>query len=191
MLMLQLERSIKMISKKKMILLFCIISALTICIIANNFSKKILIDFADIIKNENIEDISLTIYYMSPYILTDVPLTVDDVIDSNSDNVNRIVISGGKLKNYIDLFEQINTDNIVRAKKRSSYVDIRMYYAFESRKNGKLLDVAFWGNNGNILIDGMEIRDNDIFYDIVIPFLPQNKVKEWKDFIENKKLLVR
>ena len=64
-----------------------------------------------------------------------------------------------------------------------------MYYVLESKKNGKLIDVAMWGDEDNIFVNGFEVKENNIFYDVVIPFLPENEVKELAELkISNRKL---
>ena len=60
-----------------------------------------------------------------------------------------------------------------------------MYYVLESKKNGKLLEVAMWGENDDtIFVNGTEVKENDIFYDVIIPFLPEEEAKELKDYIK-------
>lgn len=114
---------------------------------------------------------------MSPHILTNHPLSVDDLINFNS--VKKIVINGSDLEEHIDLFKQISNDDLIPVKKKS-YLNARLYYMLESKKNGKLFDVAMWGGgNNSIFINGFEVKENDIFYDVVKPFLPKMPSKNW------------
>ena len=148
------------------------------------FSIKPSFNFSRLIGNENIDDISLSIYYMSPYIFTDIPLSVDDLISDNT--TTKTVISGSDLEEHINLFDQISNYNLIPVKKKSSYLNVRMYYVLESRKNGKLLDVAMWGGNGednSIFVNGVEVKGNNILYDVIIPFLPEDAAKEWGIYV--------
>ena len=69
---------------------------------------------------------------------------------------------------------------MVPIKKKSSYLDARLYYVFETKKKGKIFDVAIWGIGGGIFINGFEVKDADIFYDVVIPFLPEESARKWE-----------
>ncbi|WP_239613523.1 hypothetical protein [Cohnella mopanensis] len=46
-------------------------------------------------------------------------------------------------------------------------------------KEGKILDVAMSGNDSSVFINGLEVKGNDFFYDIVMPFLPEDSVNEF------------
>jgi hypothetical protein len=142
-------------------------------------SEKALNNFSKLIEEKNFDDLSLTIYYISPFILTRTSLSVDDLINFN--NVKKIVISGSDLEGNLDLFEQIKKDDLIKVKNKSR-INARFYYLFENVKEGKVLDVAMSGNDGSVFINGHEFKGNDIFYDIVMPFLPGDFVKELKAY---------
>jgi len=136
-------------------------------------------NFAEIIENENIDDLSLTIYYVKPFgFLTPLPWSVEFFISYAHDG--KIVISGNDLEEFIDLFKQINND-ILTPLMRPSYLDVRLYYVLESRENGKLFDVVMWdrGPVGNIVVNGFAVKDNPIFYDAILPFLPEYAAEQW------------
>lgn len=78
---------------------------------------------------------------MNPYAMLFIPISsVEDFIQRTSDV--KIVINGSDLEEHIDLFKQVKYDVLIPVKKKSSYFGLRMYYAPESKKNGKLFDVA-------------------------------------------------
>lgn len=143
-------------------------------------SEKALNNFSKLIEKKNFDDLSLTIYYINPFILTRAPLGVDDLI--NFSNVKKIVISGSDLEEHMDLFEQINKDDLIPVKNKSR-INARIYYCFETVKEGKIIDVAMWGNDGSVFINGLEVKGNDIFYDIVMQFLPTDAVKEFETYL--------
>lgn len=167
------------------ILLVLAVTILTSCKEINMHSEKTSFDFSELIKNENIDDVRLTIYYVIPNFLARYPWSIDHLINSSSDK--KIVINGSELEEHLDLFNQINKDVFVPVKNKSSYLDARMYYVLESKKNGKLFDVAMWGGDskGNsIFVNEHEVQGHDIFYDVVMPYLPEDAVKEfekWKN----------
>jgi hypothetical protein len=171
---------------KKLIFLMLIISLLftvtnfTGCIVnpenpLKNFSKQIEIG--------NFNDISLTIYYMSPYISTYYPLSVDDLINQ-SDDVQKFVIDGKGLEEYRDLLKRTGNVTLIPVK-NISYLNARIYYVFETEQRSKIFDVAMWGgNNNSMFINGFEIKSNDIFYDLIIPFLPEDEVKDLQAYLD-------
>ena len=122
---------------------------------------------------------------MSPYRLTDIPLTLDSFINSNS--VSKITVSGSKLEEHIGLFKLINQDVLIPTKSKSAYSNIRLYYELISTMKGKLLDVAMWGvNDYSVFVNGVEVENSNVFYDVIIPFLPKDDAKEWENFKTTK-----
>lgn len=164
--------------KKHIVVGFLVFLLLAITILFSMYSKKPSLNVSELIKNENINDISLTIYYVSPDTLTFLALSVDDLINRDD---NKIVISGSDLEEHIDLFKQINNDVLIPVKKKTSVLDFRVYYVLESKKNGKLFDVAMWGEDQSIFVNEFEVKGNDIFFDVIIPFLPEDEAKKLED----------
>ena len=169
----------------------------------NNFSK--------IVEQGDLSGLSLTIYYINPSTFTN-PMwrSVDDLIRMSEER--KIVISGSELEEHIDLFKRISSDDLVPVSSfmriplyvglffkdvsscgllaalyymriSTPLIDVRMYYMFECKENGKLFDVAIWGYEG-IIVNGFEVEDNDIFYEIVIPFLPEDAAERWGRLID-------
>jgi len=163
------------------ILLLVTSTILTSCGGDNMHSKKPSINFFELIGNESIDDICLTIYYISPSVLTRFPWTVDNLIDSHK---YKVVVDGNSLEEHLDLFKQISNDDLVPVKKKSS-LDARIYYVLESKKHGTLFDVVMWGGNDDgdsIYVNGFEVKGNDIFYDVIIPFLPDGLAQELREY---------
>jgi hypothetical protein len=94
----------------------------------NNFSKSI--------EKENLDNITLTIYYLSPFILTRAPLSIDNLISHNA--TQKIVVDSNSLKEHVDLLNQINEDILIRIEYESS-IDARLYYVFETKKTARYL----------------------------------------------------
>ncbi len=64
-------------------------------------------------------------------------------------------------------------------------MNARVYYVLESKKNGKLLDVIMWGGAGDtttIFVNGYEVKENEILYNAIIPFLPNDLDGYWEPF---------
>ncbi|WP_020616453.1 hypothetical protein [Paenibacillus daejeonensis] len=144
----------------------------------NAYPKLKSYDLSQLIKNEDMDDVRLTIYHASLLILTPYPWKVDDLIRATSED--KIVIEGKELEAYIPILNQINKDvlNPVWWKK-SPYQDVRLYYVFESKKNGKLFDVGLWGFDNSHYVNGIEVKENRLFYDVIMPFLPDGEMKQF------------
>jgi len=129
----------------------------------NNFSKQI--------ENGDINDITLTIY--CSYIFAHFPLSVKDLI--NHPATIKVDVDGVQLADHIDLLKQLNNIDLIPVKHKSR-IDASIYYIFEDKKGRKIFDVAMWGNGDNgdsIYIEGKEFKANNIFMEIIMPFLPK------------------
>ena len=173
-------------AKKRIIISIIVFMLFGISILFFMYLKKPSLNVSELIEKENISDLSLTIYYMSPYTLTYIPVSsVEDLISQCDE---KIVINGSELEEHIDLFKQINNDVLVPVKKKTKDLNLRIYYILESKKNGKLFDAAMWGEEDDeesIIVNEFEVKGNNIFYDVIIPFLPEDKAKELEKFIRD------
>ena len=58
----------------------------------------------------------------------------------------------------------------------NSPLDARIYYVFEMRNGARLLEVAMWGEwTESIYVNGYEIKENKVFYDVISPFLSEEE----------------
>lgn len=140
------------------------------------------VDFSEILKNEKIEDLTLTIYCWDPRFISSYSYSsAEELIMAEKYNyVCKFVVQGETLKEYIDTFKQINKANIKPLLKKAKYVDATTYYILESKNNGKLFDVLLWGfydipvQEPVIFLNGVEIKKEQTFCDIIKPFLPED-----------------
>lgn len=166
------------------ILLFIAVTSLIMFGSNDIISKKSSIKFSKLLKQENLDDLSLTIYYINPLILTLYPLSVDDLI--NMDNVHKIIIDGSNLEEHIDLLNRISNVDLVPVEQESR-VDARLYYVFETENNRKVFDVSMWGKDNSIFVNGIETEENDIFYDVLETFLPDEITKDLELYLTRGK----
>ena len=138
------------------------------------FSKEL--SLSQLIDQGRLNELSLTIYYLSPYILTLYPYSVKDIIRIND---NKVVVNGCQLEEHIDLVKQLS-DAVLPVEHVSPGVNARLYYVFETKEHRKVYDVCA---GDNIFVNGTEVQSNDIFYDVVKPFLPENTVKEFENYL--------
>ncbi|MCL2678879.1 MAG: hypothetical protein FWF18_01045 [Dehalococcoidia bacterium] len=147
--------------------------------------EKALSNFAKAIENGKIGELSLTIYHLDASIFTLAPLRVNDLITHIM--VRKIDVDGTRLIEHSDLLKQLCSVTLVPVK-QVSYTDARVYYVVKDRNGRKIFDVALWRvyegtqlDNGSIfvfsaLVNRVEFEDNNIFYDAIIPFLPEDTI---------------
>ena len=127
------------------------------------------LDFQAVIKKENIENLTLTIYYEMPISLTPIPRSVDNLLLQSDDS--KVVIRGNKLEEHLNSFERFNNKVLKPKMKESAYIHAYMYYILESKERGKIFDVVMSGSGGGVFVNGVEFEENDVFFDVVMPFL--------------------
>ena len=125
------------------------------------------------IEQDNIRDISLTIYYMDPNLFTLYPFDVDDLIINHE---YKVVIDGTHLKGHIDLLKQMGNADLIPVEP-DDYMNVRIYYLFENKKGENIFDVAMWGLANTMYVNGLQVKVNDIFYDVLMLFLPDDLVE--------------
>lgn len=138
-------------------------------------------DYTELLKTENPEDISLTIYYLEDFdklVLRRFPLRAKHLKEYAD---NKIIVNGSTLKENIALFEKIDNAKLNMVDDYS-YLDCELYYVLESKTRGKLLEASFVTSSGCIIVNGEKIENNKVFYELILPFLPEDDAKRWIDF---------
>jgi len=142
-------------------------------------NERNLINFANIIENDTWDDLTLTIYYMSLFTLTPLPLQIEDVMRIG----DRIVVSGEELRAHADLLIQLDNANQAFAR-RSSRAQARIYYVFEYA-NRRTFSVVFWDlEPGYMVVNSRMIEHDMAFYDVIIPFLPEYIVQQLRSILK-------
>jgi hypothetical protein len=134
------------------------------------------------IEQDDLNDISLTIYYIGPYSFTNYPYDVDDIIMSHQ---YKTVIDGTRLKEHIDLLKQMDNADLIPVEP-DDYIDIRIYYVFETKKGKNIFDVAMWGDDRSMYVNRIEVDENDIFYDVLLLFLPDDAAEELESYLSQR-----
>ena len=139
--------------------------------------EKALKYFSKQIEQGNLNDLSFTIYYVSPNIFTLYPWSVDDLVRGHP-----IVIDGTRLEEHIDLLKQMSNAALIPVE-HETRINARIYYVFETKKGKKIFDVAMWGDDNSIYVNGLEVEENNIFYDVLMPFLPEDAAEELQTYL--------
>ena len=162
----------------------------------------------------DIHDVVLTVYYMSPNVRTFIAVTVESLIligDEENEFIwpqGKITVDGNELIRHTNLIESLNSITLVPLD-YDYHAFIRIYYKFETAEDGMLLEVFMWGGRDDIVeeniiwddygkvvnpdayedlyyiyVNGQAVRDDPIFYNIIMPFLPDDFSEELTEFID-------
>ena len=175
---------------KKIIFLVCFISTLVaitiLAVFAGNYLRQkkeldeSLESFLMLVESGNLDGLTLTINYASLTMDTPYPWGIEKLVKFTF--CNKIVIDGDNLEEHFDLLKKISNVDFAPVMMKP-YLDARIYYIFETEEDGKILDVAMWGHSeyvteyAIIFVNGTAIKATDVFYEIIIPFLPEVYVK--------------
>lgn len=141
--------------------------------------------FAELFEEGDIDNISLTIYYLNPFYLTFAPLDVDELIEDYKHRVEVSIIDGDRIGEYADLFDKISNVDLIPVES-DSYMNARIYYIFENKKTGKIFDVAMWNSDGSIVVNGVKVEYTDVFSDCIVPFLSEETVEELRAYLSGE-----
>ena len=144
-------------------------------------SEEAIINFSQVIEHEGLNDFSLTIYYLELTILTQMPVTEFDLIDGLHDY--KITIPGYRLQDYADIFRQIDNAPFIPVEEES-HMDARVLYVFENPDGKEVLRVSMWGRNRSMFVNGNQVEEESIFYDVIMPFLPEHIAQELQAWID-------
>ena len=153
--------------------------------------KENAVNIYELIEKGTFEDITLTIYYMNIFFLTD-PVRLERLIggwcDFNEEYIGgwydyRTVVAGQDLTEHYGLIKQLFAMELPPTETEST-LDARLYYVFEHKEYGEIFSVAAWGSGtGTVFVNGVEVKHNDIFYEAVLPFLPEDIAEDISDFM--------
>ena len=128
--------------------------------------------FATMIKNEQFEDMKLTIYYMDIFMSTRIPVSIELMVGGWYQE--KIIVVGDDLRVIADILERID-GGILTPRISNSELNTRIYYIFETTDGRKIFDMAMWvHDNGNMMINGHEFVGDDVFIEVILPFLSEN-----------------
>lgn len=134
--------------------------------------------------NENFQDITLEIYYISPYILTRFPWTEVDLMRNNE--TLHITVDADVIKEQKGLLcQMLDTSAVPVSNPDEVHLNARVYYALCDTNGETLFEVAMWGleEDNSIFINGTPCVAEPIFYDVAMAFLPSDARTELARYI--------
>mgnify|MGYP003520259334 CR=1 FL=1 len=127
-------------------------------------------DYSEIVAGDLPEDIRLTIYYLNPDILTRIPLSKDDL--ATFPGVVKINVNSEELASHWSLLKELNP-SILHLVEKETHMNARLYYVFEVGDSNKILEVVISNIHGSVYVNGIEVEDNPIFYELIVHFLTE------------------
>ncbi len=133
---------------------------------------------------ENLEHVTLEIYYMSPRMSTRAPVSVNDLKRWSDVHVT---VDLETLSQHKDLLAQMLDTPIAALDGKDGGLDTRIYYALCDDTGKVLFDVAMWwwsGENEELLVNGTPCKEEDVFYDVALAFLPPDAASDLEDYLK-------
>lgn len=123
--------------------------------------------YTDAVSGALPESLRLTICYIDPLILTRKPMLPEELLRDSTARI--ITVEAEELEKHRTLLQALTPAELTPVKQKG-FLNVRLYYIFETDA-GKLLDVAFNGIHDCPFVNGIEVEDNDLFYELIDPFL--------------------
>ena len=136
---------------------------------------------------KNAGNVTLEIYYASPYIATRDPWTKADLMGSGE--TRHITVDNETIKEHEDFIcQMLDTPAVPVDDPDAVHLDARVYYALCGEDGEALFEVAMWGMEeaDAIFINGVPCTADPIFYIVAMAFLPPDAGAEFTKFLEGQ-----
>ena len=144
--------------------------ALSGCQNSSDPVTKALAEYSRMLKKDLPGNLRLTIYYISPTILTRRPLSKEELMTDR--DVVKIIVEADELAEHRAILEKLNP-SILQPVKEETYINARLYYVFEVGASNKILEVIISEIHGSVFVNGTEVEHHDVFYELIDPFLSE------------------
>lgn len=129
---------------------------------------------------ENLQDVTLEIYFMSPYTLTYAPVTAADLMRSCH---LHITVDTEAVKEHKDLICQMLDTPLTSIDNDDEYLNARICCVLCDKNGEAVFEVAMWGVHA-IFVNGVPYVEDPIFYDVIMEFLPEGAATELQIYLE-------
>ena len=146
-----------------------------------------------VIEQGNLNDLTLIIYYLDFGALTTVPTELIRLTGGWCDlreqelrgaYDHRVVVRGRNLIPHRDLINRLFATEL-NPKGTENVVNARLHYVFEHQEYGEIFSfIAFASWPGDVFVNGIEVEHNNIFFEVVLPFLPRHVAEKVSGYIE-------
>ncbi len=140
--------------------------------------EKFNIDFKNRIYNKKMQ---LTIYYTQVDAANPLPLA-NDFVKRNYEY--KIIVSSFILRDYLEQLQSI--ENIEFQKPIDyDYLNIVIYCDFHE-DDKKIFSFSLSSDSRNMLVNNLVVKNEKIFYYLIIPFLPKDVADYYAEFLDKK-----
>ena len=153
---------------KKIAAIMVIIYIVALCGCSNTNQQEALCKYSKTTEDE-FSNNSLTIYYLPFSAYTVCPLSKNGLVSHSM--IQKIYIDHDELSLHLEELKKLDL-SIITPVEEEGRVNARLYYQL-FLDNGKYLDVVISAPGANMIVNGMEVEYNSVFYDAVLPFLPK------------------
>ena len=128
------------------------------------------------------DDLKLTIYYISPAIVTRAPIyTLEQLRGANDDHATQIHVGAEELSAHAEQFRKLDADDLCPETVYSAVSGrggrilgfLRMVYILE-REDGEILLKIYACNlvrDESVIVNGIKVKNDPIFYELIDPYL--------------------
>ena len=137
--------------------------------------EEALAEYSSLMQSDLPEDTRLTIYYISPALLTRAPVSVEQLMTFS--DVKIINVTAAELRQIQPLLKKLDA-SILQPVQEETYINARLYYVIETSDSNKILEVVTTNIlHQSVFVNGVEVENDPIFFDIISPFLTEEDIK--------------
>ena len=147
--------------------------------------SKLCNQIQDAIAEENLDDLRITVYFMDPDVTFRAYPTLEQLTSPNNEWVTVYHLEGRETYDSIQVIQnQLRPDGIELIEQtKSSHVNARVYYILENKRGEKILELLVGGTSpGCLLLNGVPVAYNAVFYDIIHPCIGFQAEDLWQYF---------
>lgn len=131
---------------------------------------------------ENLEHVTLELYYMDPCYLKRNTWFVDQLKACCDVHVT---VDAETLGQHKELLAQMLDTPVMAVDRKDGFIDAYIYFALCDDTGKTLFDVAMWWGWGyEVVVNGVPCEENDVFYDVLLAFLPPDTALEFEEHLE-------
>ena len=145
------------------------------------------INFSEAIELEELDDVQLIISYFGSY--SSNPSLIfhrEKMVENANEGYPTTVVDSTRLKEHIDLLKQLDNMELVAIEEELQEIDVQLSYVFINTKNNKTFIVASEIDTSRIRVNGVEVKEDIILYDVIMPFLPKDVARKLQEILEQR-----
>lgn len=139
--------------------------------------KQAVAEFEKMLEKPLPEDLTLTVYYMSPAIFTYAPVMPEEL--KSFTGVKTISVDREYLAGHVEQLKKLNT-SLLQPSEHMPGMNARMCYVFETGDGETLLEIATNGVDCDFFVNGMMVQYDPAFYEAIQPFLTEDFYATWQ-----------